>query len=113
VFGFTLYRGLGADEARAMTFTTLVIANLALIFSNRSWSLTAIEALRRPNRALWWVTGGTVATLLLVLLVPALRELFQFARLHAVDMVVCFSAGVISILWFEALKHVNGAHRPR
>ncbi len=73
--------GLGRTEweIRAMTFTTMILANLALILVNRSRSGDPFATLRSPNPALWWVVGGTLLVLGLVLFVPALRELFQFA----------------------------------
>ncbi len=58
VFAIALYRGQGEFEARALTFTTLIIANLGLILTNRSWSRTILSTLRSPNAALWWVLGG-------------------------------------------------------
>ena len=73
--------GLGKPEweIRAMTFTTMILANLALILISRSWSGGLFAALRSPNPALWWVVGGTLAVLGLVLFVPVLRDLFQLA----------------------------------
>ena len=111
VFGLTLYRGLGADEARSMTFVTLVIANLALIFTNRSWTRTIMATLRLPNKALWWVTGGTSVFLLLALFLPVLQDIFQFSPLHGDDLLLCLGAGVVSILWFETFKQVNSRSR--
>jgi P-type Ca2+ transporter type 2C len=104
IFALTLYRGQGETEARALTFTTLIVANLGLIFTNRSWSASARASLRTPNRALWWVVGGASAALGLVLYVPFLRDLFRFAVLHPDDLALCLGAGVASVLWFEALK---------
>ena len=34
--------------------------------------------------------------------------MFQFATLHLEDLVICLVAGLGSILWFEALKLMNG-----
>ena len=51
VFGISLYRGLGEGEARALTFATLVVGNIALIFANRSWERTILASLRMPNPA--------------------------------------------------------------
>jgi Ca2+-transporting ATPase len=99
-----LYRGQGEAEARALAFTTLIFANLGLILTNRSWSRTILDTVGNRNPALWWVTGGAIAFLTLVLSVPFLRGLFHFARLHTVDLALCFAAGVVSILWFEGLK---------
>ncbi len=108
VFLIARHLGHSQEEGRALIFVTLVVANLSLIFTNRSWSRTAIGALRTPNNALWWVVGGAVAVLMAVLYVPVLRGLFQFARLHFVDLVICLAAGIGSIMWFEALKLING-----
>ncbi len=104
VFLVTLARGLSEGEARAMTFTTVVLANLSLVFTNRSWSETILATLRRPNRSLWWVSGATVLALIAVLYVPVLRGLFHFSILHAIDLAICLCAAVASIVWFEALK---------
>ena len=46
-----LYRGQGELDARTLTITTLIIANLGLIFANRSWSRTILSTLRSPNPA--------------------------------------------------------------
>ncbi len=106
VYAISLHRGQGEAEARALTFTTLIIANLALILTNRSWSRTIISSMRERNMALYWVLGGAVAFLALVLRIPALRDLFHFAPLHAMDLAICLTGGIVSILWFEGLKLV-------
>ncbi|MDQ5858164.1 MAG: cation-translocating P-type ATPase, partial [Acidobacteriota bacterium] len=58
VFAIAFARGQGAEDARALAFTTLIVANLALILTNRSWSRTIIQSLRTKNSALAWVLGG-------------------------------------------------------
>lgn len=108
VFGIAFDRGLGEQEARTLTFTTLIIANLGLILTNRSWSRTILGTLGSPNTALRWVVGGAAVFLGLVLYVPFLRSLFLFSALHLIDIVVCLAAGVFSIIWFEGLKMLNG-----
>ncbi|HLP46206.1 MAG TPA: cation-translocating P-type ATPase C-terminal domain-containing protein, partial [Candidatus Kapabacteria bacterium] len=108
VFAIAYYRGLGDMEARAMTFTTLIIANLCLILTNRSWSRTILATMKNSNIALWWVLGGAFLFLGLALYVPVLRGLFRFAFLHPVDLAICLLVGSTSILWFEALKFLNG-----
>ena len=111
VYGIALYRGQGESDARALTFTTLIIANLGLILTNRSWSRTILSTLRSPNTALWWVLGGAAVFLGLVLYVPFLRSLFRFSALHPLDLAICLAAGLVSILWFEGLKILNGRQR--
>jgi len=107
VYAASLMRGLGEAEARALTFTTLIIANIGLIFTNRSWSRLIIDTLHTKNAALWWVTGGALAVLGLVLSLPFLRNLFRVTILNPVDLLICLAAGAFSILLLELLKLVN------
>jgi Ca2+-transporting ATPase len=104
VFAIAHLRGEPETNTRALTFTTFIIANLALILANRSWTRLIVRTLGSPNPALWWVIGGALAVLALVLYVPFARDLFRFSRLHKMDLVICSIAGVFSVLWFEALK---------
>ncbi|MEI6632593.1 MAG: cation-translocating P-type ATPase [Chlamydiota bacterium] len=107
VFVISLHRGQEESEARALTFTTLIVANLGLIMTNRSWSRSILKSMGETNPAQWWVLGGAVAFMALVLYVPFLRGMFRFNLLHPVDLCICFCAGVVSILWFEGLKWFN------
>lgn len=107
VYVLALYRGQGDMEARALSFTTLIIANLGLILTNRSWSRTIFSTMRSPNKALWWVIGGALVFLGLVLYTEPLRNLFGFSVLHLNDLILCLLAGIISIMWFEALKLIG------
>ena len=91
------------NEVRALSFATFLVSNVALIFTNRSWSRVVLASSLRDG-ALWTVTAGAVAFLGLVIYVPPLAELFRFAPLGAVDVVLCFGAGAASIAWFEIVK---------
>jgi Ca2+-transporting ATPase len=104
VFTIAHLRGEVESNTRALTFTTLIIANVALILANRSWTRLIVATLRSPNPALTWVIGGAVAVLALVLYVPTVRDLFRFSKLHKLDLMLCTAAGFISVVWFEALK---------
>ena len=112
VYTLALRRDQVENEARALAFTTLIVANLGLILINRSWSSTVAGTLRSPNRALWWVVGGALLFLALALYVPFLRELFRFGALHPIDLAVSLTAGALSILWFEVFKKLRN-HRAR
>jgi Ca2+-transporting ATPase len=100
----SLYRGLGEQEARTMTFTSIVMANLALILTNRSWSQTILGTFRRRNNALWWIFGLTLLALCLVIYIPPISSLFYFTTLKPIDLLLCLGAGTISVAWFEAFK---------
>ena len=104
IYWWTMSQGRGETEARAMAFTTLVIANLGLILSNRFWSANLITGLRYKNRALYIILASTVVLLGLVLYIPVLRDLFHFSPLHLNDLGICLGAGAACILWFEIVK---------
>ena len=104
IFMISLYRGQGELDARALTFTTLILANLGLILSESSTSRLSLKILQSPNAALWWVIGGGLLFLVLVLYVPFLRQLFSFSLLHPIDLAICLGGGAISLVWFELLK---------
>ncbi len=90
--------------SRAAAFTTLIIANLGLILSGRSWKLNIISALKMKNTALWLVVCGSIILLSLVLFLPALRDLFLFDKLKTYDIILCIGAGLVNMLLFDILK---------
>ncbi|MGZ8210342.1 MAG: HAD-IC family P-type ATPase, partial [Burkholderiales bacterium] len=107
VFAITLYREQDAEVARALTFTAMVIADLGLILSNRSRARNVLATLGTSNRALWWVLAGALSFLGLVLYVAPLRELFHFGHLHANDIVIAITAGIVCIFGAEAAKRLR------
>jgi Ca2+-transporting ATPase len=110
IFLFSLYLGKGENEARTMAFTSLVFANLMLISTNLSWDKSITNLLQTKNPAFWLITSLTVVGLLLVLYQPFLNNLFHFSLLHLDDLLICLIGGIVSLLWFEALKLI-GNHR--
>jgi len=104
VFLSARWLGHSENNARGLTFAALVVANLGLILTNRSWSRTIPAMMKERNRALWWVVGGAAVFLAMVIYLPILRDLFHFAPLHTSNMAICLLAGAGSVLWFEGLK---------
>ncbi len=104
VFVLALYLGKGETEARTLTFATLVIANLTLIVANLSWSKSILKSFSSENKALRFVIIGALSSLILVLYVPALRNLFHFSVLHYNDILIVLVAGVLSVVWFKLLN---------
>jgi Ca2+-transporting ATPase len=102
---FFLARGRHATDAtRALTFATLVVAFLALITVNRSWTRPMLAMLEVPNRAFRSVVGGTLVLLGVVLFVPLAQRLFHFAPVPPDQLALAAAAAPVCLLWFEALK---------
>jgi Ca2+-transporting ATPase len=110
VYAIALYRGQGEVDSRTLTFTTFMVANLGLILTNRSWSGTAVHVKVSRNPALVWLTVAVPVFLALIIYMPGLQSLFRFDALHPLDIVICLTAGVLSVAWFELFKLLAG-HR--
>jgi Ca2+-transporting ATPase len=109
-FAIAYYGGSSEAEARAITFSILILANLALIFTCRSWNTSAAHSGAR-NPALWWITAGTLVFLAATLYLPPLRKMFRFDLLHPLDLALCIAAAIVGTAWFELLKAIR-ARRP-
>jgi Ca2+-transporting ATPase len=104
VYAVNILPGHGESEARVSAFLCLAIANLGLILTNRSWIRSIPAMLRVPNKALWWVAGGTIGFLTLIVTTPFLRDLFKFTPLNRWELVLIGSAAFASLLIAESVK---------
>jgi len=102
-----LHVGFEPNQVRAMAFTTLIISNIAVILTNRSWVDNIFKIIVTPNNAVLWVVGGAIFFLTLILNVPFFLELFQFDRLSLIQVLICISAGISTVIWFEIYKYIK------
>jgi len=107
VFVLSQKFGESVEVARALAFTTLIVGNLGLIVCNRSWALALPAIIRQKNTALLWISTGAVIFMFLSIEVPLLKNLFKFGTLHNIDFVLCFGAGIISVIMFEVIKLIR------
>jgi Ca2+-transporting ATPase len=75
-----------------------------LIITNLSRTRHMFDILKGQNRSLYLIIGSTSTILISILSIPELRTLFHFSFLTAGEILITFCAGLVSILWFEALK---------
>jgi Ca2+-transporting ATPase len=107
VYFSALHLGYDVKEVRAMTFTTLIVSNIAVILTNRSWTDNIFRIVKTPNKAVLWVVGGAVFFLAMILNIQFFLNLFQFGRLSLLNIVICCSAGLTTIIWFEIYKMIK------
>jgi Ca2+-transporting ATPase len=107
VYFFGLRMNYSEQEVRALAFTTLIAANIAVILSNRSWTRNIFQIIITPNKTVKYVVGGAAFFLVLVLNVPFLLNLFQFDKISLTESLVCVVLGFSSIVWFEMYKLIN------
>jgi len=102
---------LPENEARALTFATLVCSNLALIFVSRSRSQTFVAVAARHNRVFWWIVSITLVVLATALLTPPIATLFHFATPPALVVLLAPSAAILSILLAGRALRQPRSHR--
>jgi Ca2+-transporting ATPase len=107
VYFIGLKTGYSEKSVRTLTFVTLIVSNIAVILSNRSWSTNFFKILMTPNKAVKWIIGGAIIFLILILNIPFLLDLFQFEKIGYLELMVCMVAGFSSIIWFEIYKQVK------
>ncbi|BBP01448.1 cation-translocating P-type ATPase [Sulfuriferula nivalis] len=100
VYLLSQWIGLEVGQARALTFSAMIIGDIWLVFINRSWSLPLRAAITLPNLALWWVVAGALAMLGMALFLPFMTSLFHFGVLpvsYLLVMTVIVSAILLLI----------------
>jgi len=106
VFKVAMSHGQTEAASRTLAFITLVVSNVCLILTNRSWSRSVFSTFLIPNRALAYVTAGAVLFLAVVIYNPFFQSLFHFDWMHPEDVIISISAGILSIVWFELVKFI-------
>ena len=98
--------GFDTDQVRALTFHSLVLCVVALIFVDRSVSSSLITAITRPNRALAYVLPIVAVLLAVTIFWNPARELFRFGALEAQWLAVPVGAGMTVLVVLEVLKPI-------
>jgi Ca2+-transporting ATPase len=91
------------DQARTLSFATLVIANILLILVNLSGSSSVIKTLRRKNKAFWFVMTGALLSLVCIVVIPPLQNLFHFSPISPTDFILAAFVGFIAVIWFKVV----------
>lgn len=71
------------------------------------WHNNIFKIAATGNKAVLWVTGGAIGFLAIILNVPFFLDLFQFQKPQLINIIVCSSAGLMSIIWFEIYKLIK------
>lgn len=107
IYLYAVKANYSEGTVRAMSFLTLIVANIAVILSNRSWTRSVFSVMTTKNLAVRYVVGGAVLFLVLIMNVPFTKHLFQFETIPWVDAIGCIVFGIFSITWFEVYKWVQ------
>ncbi len=107
IYLFSYYTGHTEGQIRAMSFMTLIVANISVIMSNRSWTRSIFELLTIRNKAAGWVIGSAILFMVLIMNIPFFLQLFMFEKIGIADSLVCIAAGLLTITGFEVFKAIK------
>ena len=98
------------DAARTMTFATLALSQMTLIFSIRSGMHAAVKGIFR-NKFLWGAILFVVALMALVLLIPSVRSIFHVVALSGTQWLwvggLSLAAGIVSELFKGVVRLIR------
>jgi P-type Ca2+ transporter type 2C len=107
VYLLSQWAGMVDEQARALTFSAMIIGDIWLIFINRSWSLPMYKAFKLPNPALWWVVASALLMLGLALYVPFMTTLFHFQTPPLGYLALTIAAVSTLLLLIASVTHLR------
>ncbi len=113
VYYFFMNRGAEIELVRTVVFTTLIISNVWLTFTDRSFTHTIIRTIKYKNNLALPLLLLSALFLVLLLLVPAIRNLFQLTAISLNDFIICAATATISVIWFEVYKAIRYGFRQK
>ena len=95
------------DQARTVTFTVMVAAQLVHAFNCRSdrWSLFHVGV--TSNRALLWAVGVSVALQVGILTIPFMEPIFKVSPLPIEDWELMAAMALLPLVIVEVMKRVR------
>jgi Ca2+-transporting ATPase len=85
IFLYNIRAGLSPEDARGITFTTLILSNWFLIYISRY----------KLDKPIIILLIATLLFLTLIFVIPFFRDLFRFEELHLHDLVFVLSISVV------------------
>ena len=104
LYYFFMKSGRSIEEVRTIVFTTLILSNVFLTFTSRSFTKTIYYTSRYKNGLAPVIIIVSMVFLLLLHLVPFCRNLFQLTSITSGDFWLCFGVAFAATMWFEVYK---------
>lgn len=112
IYQWAVSAGLGEDATRTLVFLTLISANIFLTLVNRSFYYSLFTTARYRNPLVPAIIGLTVLLTLSIVIFPPLAAFFSFGPVSFPQSLLALAAGMLSTVWYEAVKAVYRRIRP-
>lgn len=110
---FMLQRHLPEGAIRTFAFITLILVNISMILTDIATSQSVIRTILKPNTALKIIIGIVCTALILILLFPGSRKLFQFELFPPQYILLLVAIFMVTLVLFELLKRFYLRRRSR
>jgi ATPase, P-type (transporting), HAD superfamily, subfamily IC len=104
----SIYYGYMQEQSleltRTVVFITLIISNILLTYVNRSFTANIAQTIRYSNNLAPLVLLVSLLFLVVIQLVPAVRNIFGLTLIGLPDLLLCTGTALISVGWFEIYK---------
>jgi P-type Ca2+ transporter type 2C len=104
LYYYSMNNGASLEQTRTIVFTTLIMSNVFLTFANRSFTKNIYYTSRYKNNLAPFILIVSAIFLLVMHLVPAVRNLFRMEIISSGQFWLCFGVAFFSVMWFEVYK---------
>ena len=92
------------EEVRTVVFTTLILSNIFLTFTNRSFEESIRKTIQYKNSLVPYMLSISVLFLLSILLISPFRKVFQLTSIGLYQFIMCLLVSLLCAGWFELFK---------
>jgi len=96
--------GQSEEMVRTTIYSTLIFSNLFLTLSNRSFHYSIFNTLKYKNNLIPLILSISLIILFLSIYALPVQELFRFTSLSIPDLLTCFFAAFVGVMWIEFYK---------
>jgi len=91
-------------EVRTIIYSTLILSNIFLTLSNRSFYYSVLTTIQYKNNLIPLILSASLIILLLSIYFTPFQNIFQFVPLQALDLSYCLLAAFAGVMWIEIVK---------
>ena len=94
-------------EVRTIIYSTLILSNIFLTLSNRSFYYSVFTTIRYKNALIPLILSASLIILLLSIYFTPFQNIFQFVPLQVIDLSYCLIGAFAGVMWIEIVKFIK------
>jgi len=92
---------------RTIIYSTLILSNIFLTLSNRSFYYSVFTTIRYKNALIPLILSASLIILLLSIYFTPFQNIFQFVPLQVIDLSYCLIGAFAGVMWIEIVKFIK------